>query len=255
MQLTLTTQYKITKTASDKFRLQVWVSEAVGLNPEIFLVRNTLAMPTLPASPTFIRVCSYSDTVNYGTAADAYRQHYRVKSLDMTYTVKQELDTALAAINAGVATLKTDVQTLMDATPVVTTDTINWLTLSKSYLSGSGVSKQATLTLSTADGSKDPYLFLVSKSSSAAAINTAELIAVASPEDLGEYSTVEIYPGLYRTNRVDFVFPSAAIRDAVVTSIKADLTDTAGSLVSVVADTGTLALTATMGDSNTLIKG
>jgi hypothetical protein len=117
----------VNKTLRDDglVRLQVWVSEAVNCPPEVFLIRY---VPLSPESThtqyAFIRSCNYADLINYTTAVDNYRQHYRVSSLDLLFTSIKEATDFESMLKVNASNLCDDITKTTDATPDILEATI-----------------------------------------------------------------------------------------------------------------------------------
>jgi hypothetical protein len=230
--ISLTLNHRITETAAHAFRLQAWVSETENIVPEVFLVRDAMEMPEITETPIFVRVCSYSDLVNYDTAPDAYRRHYRVRSLDLTYISYKDADTELATLLIAVEALKSEIVTLDGTAEVSTTRTHSvWLQSTRLVKnSANAVSKTVTLTLTDLQGTRDAALLLVAKSSSASDSlldSNTELVAVASPDDCRYYAATAGYPSLYRASSAHFVFPDTEQMDLFLAAVTTDLDNTA----------------------------
>jgi len=125
LQITATISERTTQQDDGLIRYRVWVSSATNMPPEIFLIRTLPTSPESTHTPTsYARVCTYADLVNYSTAPDDYRRHYRVSSLDLLFTSLSEANEFASVLNNNFAHLTTDIQNTETATPVVTEENL-----------------------------------------------------------------------------------------------------------------------------------
>jgi hypothetical protein len=118
----ITLVLSVNKTLRDDglVRLQVWVSEASNCPPQIFLVRHVPLSPeSSHTQDAFIRSCNYADLLNYSTAVDDYRQHYRVSSLDLLFTSIKDATDFEALLKANADNLCNDIAKTTNATPAI----------------------------------------------------------------------------------------------------------------------------------------
>jgi len=118
-------QYKTSFTAG-LWRLKVWVASTEWCPQWIFLMR---ALPELPATEhddkAFIRVCSYSDLMNYpALETDEHRCHYRIASLDLTFSSLTDLEELLTGLETDIGHLADDIYNVSTATAVNTSTVI-----------------------------------------------------------------------------------------------------------------------------------
>lgn len=125
---TLTLKKRMALTDDGRVRLQVWVHDLTGsLRPEIFLVRHCGVIPGVLPNPytTHIRVCSYSDMVNYpANAPDTERRHYRRAWFDGVYDSFANAQAEWADIQADVQVLLDDTAAVNQATPATSTESV-----------------------------------------------------------------------------------------------------------------------------------
>lgn len=91
---------------------------------------------------------------------------------------------------------------------------------------GDGYSKLVVISLAANAPDTEANLLVVEKaaaSSESLTASVAELVAVASPEDLELYDAAETYPGPYRTNSVTMAFPSTTAMTGALAELLADL--------------------------------
>ena len=102
--VSLTLSHRYSMTDDMETRLQLWVSEAVNMPPEVLLVRSVAAMAGVSASIEFLRTATYADMCNYTSAASDDAKTHRVRSLDILYPNRSDAvddhDAILTAIQA-----------------------------------------------------------------------------------------------------------------------------------------------------------
>lgn len=108
------------------WRLRLWVSATENCPPWVFLMR---VIPDMPVSShdnkALVRVCSYSDMNNYpAESSDAFRCHFRVDHLDLSFTALSDMDEMLTNIQTDITHLTDDIYNVTSATPVTTTTVV-----------------------------------------------------------------------------------------------------------------------------------
>jgi hypothetical protein len=246
--------------ADGVWRLQVWVSDAEEIPPEVFLVRTLPIMPGTVQTQTYARVCTYADLLLYETTSSEHTQWFRTRAVDLKFTTSTDALDTWTELVEGADALCADVVATTAAESVTVEHVYHDLTLTittKASPNGTALVR-FTLTHPTAD----PALFLVTKSADldpATNPTVDELLAVASLEDVATYATTPIYPGIYRQAQVWFATPGGAKLTKVVDALKTDiqaiavlLTDDAASTTETVMAELTAGTTVYSGDPFTI---
>lgn len=117
----ITLSKKVTVTTDDKFRLQIWTSEATAsIDPAVFLYRQTPPMPeATEPNMSYQGVCSFSDWKNYRADSPQYSTGYfRTRYVDVTFTSLTDLENLWDTITVSLTALCTESDSLAFVTPV-----------------------------------------------------------------------------------------------------------------------------------------
>ena len=83
----------------------------------------------------------------------------------------------------------------------------------------------ATWTVNASEATEDPAVFVVRKIKAGVVTDEqiVQFLSIASTADYNTYNFAEIYPGIYRTNRLTLTVDSAEKYDALTANILADI--------------------------------
>jgi len=220
MNISATLSTRTAIIADGRWRLQVWVSAATNLPPDLFL------MAVLPMDPddaigegrnVFYRVCKYADLLNYVPRSLESTPFIRDRALDMLFDTEAACGTFFDNIQLGLQSLIDDIHSL-EAFPGQTEEYgldngyLITATRRETTTGNNEIQLTVTQTPDSSDAPADVAFFVVSNTSEAAITNAnqdAELLRLATPEDMEALGTTPLLTDdPYRTDTLVFAVDS-----------------------------------------------
>jgi hypothetical protein len=125
----ITITKKVEKTADDRYRLKVWVSETSDNIPkQVFLFERISPVPLRPVPENaFKKTCSYADMLLYPEdSPDTENPYFRLGQVDLLFTSYKQMSTYFTEhIHDAVQYLVNDIVGTNLATPVEEQSSLN----------------------------------------------------------------------------------------------------------------------------------